>query len=58
MRPSRRRPAGAFPGGITAATRDLFESAGLPELADFRWDREPRDTGFTVSGLARPRFAH
>jgi hypothetical protein len=36
---------------VTAATRDLFESAGLPELNDFRWDREPRDTGFMVPGL-------
>ena len=40
-----------FQTGVTAATRDLFESAGLPELNDFRWDREPRDTGFMVPGL-------
>jgi hypothetical protein len=39
-----------FQAGVTAATRDLFESAGLPELVDFRWNREPRDTGFVVSG--------
>jgi hypothetical protein len=38
-----------FQAGVTAATRDLFESAGLPELIDFRWDREPRATGFEIS---------
>ena len=37
-----------FQAGVTGATRDLFESAGLPELIDFRWDLEPRDTGFSV----------
>ena len=37
-----------FQSGITAATRDLFESAGLPELVDFRWGSESRDVGFTV----------
>ena len=42
-----------FQSGITAATRDLFESAGLPELADFRWDHEPRDTAFQVTGLSQ-----
>ena len=42
-----------FQRGITAATRDLFESAGLPELADFRWDHEPRDTGFHITGLSQ-----
>ena len=41
-----------FQSGVTAATRDLFESAGLPELKDFRWDREPRDIGFLVAGLS------
>lgn len=35
--------------GVTGATRDLFESAGLPELIDFRWDLEPRDTGFSIA---------
>lgn len=40
-----------FQVDITDATRDLFESAGLPEFNDFRWDREPRDTGFIASGL-------
>jgi hypothetical protein len=38
-----------FQAGITAATRDLFESAGLPELLDFRWNSEARDIGFFVS---------
>lgn len=36
---------------VIAATRDLFESAGLPELADFRWHRQPRATGFEVSHI-------
>lgn len=40
-----------FQEAVTAATRDLFESAGLPELIDFRWDREPRDIGFSVTKL-------
>ena len=35
-----------FQAGVTAATRDLFESAGLPELIDLRWHDQPRDTGF------------
>jgi hypothetical protein len=42
-----------FQRGITAASRDLFESASLPELADFRWDHEPRDTGFQITGLSQ-----
>ena len=40
-----------FQDGVTAATRDLFESAGLPELIDFQWYREPRATGFKVNGI-------
>lgn len=40
-----------FQAGATAATHDLFESAGLPELIDFQWYREPRATGFKVSGF-------
>jgi type I restriction enzyme S subunit len=40
-----------FQAGVTAATRDLFESAGLPELIDFQWHREPRATGFEVTGI-------
>lgn len=39
-----------FQAEVTAATRDLFESAGLPELLDLRWQDLPRDTGFTVLG--------
>ena len=35
-----------FQAGVTAATRDLFESAGLPELLDLSWHDQPRDTGF------------
>ncbi|NJP29900.1 restriction endonuclease subunit S [Microbispora sp. SCL1-1] len=37
--------------GVTHATRDLFESAGLPELADFAWHKQSRATGFTVQGI-------
>ena len=37
-----------FQAGVTAATRDLFESAGLPELLDLRWRDQPRETGFVV----------
>jgi hypothetical protein len=40
-----------FQAGVTAATRDLFESAGLPELLDLRWYDQPRDTGFVVQRL-------
>jgi hypothetical protein len=40
-----------FQVGVIAATRDLFVSAGLPELIDFQWHRESRATGFEVSGL-------
>jgi hypothetical protein len=41
-----------FQTGITGATRDLFESAGLPELIDFRWHDQPRDLDFSVSKLS------
>ncbi|HUZ54266.1 MAG TPA: hypothetical protein VMU94_17285 [Streptosporangiaceae bacterium] len=37
-----------FQAGVTAATNDLFESIGLPELIDYRWHREPRAVGFEV----------
>ena len=37
--------------GLGAATRDLFESAGLAELSNLRWHDEPRDSGFTVERL-------
>lgn len=40
-----------FQAGVTAATRDLFESAGLPELLDLRWRNQPRDLGFCVRHL-------
>jgi type I restriction enzyme S subunit len=41
-----------FQAGVTSATRDLFESAGLAELFGLRWHDQPRDSGFTVEGLA------
>ena len=41
-----------FQAGVTSATRDLFESAGLAELLDLRWHDQPREVGFTVEGLA------
>jgi hypothetical protein len=37
--------------GVTAATRDLFTSAGLPELADYAWHKQPRDLGFYVNSI-------
>ncbi|MGP4097183.1 methylation-associated defense system restriction endonuclease subunit S MAD5 [Nonomuraea sp. KM90] len=40
-----------FQAGVNAATRDLFESAGIPELLDLRWHDQPRDVDFTVSHL-------
>jgi hypothetical protein len=40
-----------FQAGVTAATRDLFESAGLPELLDLRWHDQPRDIGFAVESI-------
>lgn len=40
-----------FQASVTAATRDLFESAGLPELFDLRWHDQPRDINFSVTGL-------
>lgn len=40
-----------FQTGVTAATRDLFESAGLPDLVDFSWYRQPRATGFEVEHI-------
>lgn len=33
--------------GIVAATRDLFDSAGFPELLDLHWHDQPRDIAFT-----------
>lgn len=40
-----------FQAAVTGATRDLFGSAGLPELADFQWYRQPRATGFEVNHI-------
>jgi hypothetical protein len=40
-----------FQAALAAATRDLFESAGLSELFDLRWHDQTRDTGFIVSQL-------
>jgi hypothetical protein len=40
-----------FQEGLTAATSDLFESAGLPKLVDYNWHEHPRDLNFYVSGI-------
>jgi hypothetical protein len=40
-----------FQAGVTAATRDLFESVGLPELLDLRWHDQSRDIGFSAQRL-------
>jgi len=40
-----------FQIGLIGATRDLFESAGLPELLDLRWHDQPRDIDFSVTTL-------
>ncbi|GLX05701.1 hypothetical protein [Microbispora sp. NBRC 16548] len=36
---------------VADATRDLFESAGLPELLDICWHGQPRDLDFSVTRL-------
>ncbi|SPT60108.1 methylation-associated defense system restriction endonuclease subunit S MAD5 [Actinomadura madurae] len=41
-----------FQAGVTEATRDFFESAGLPELIDLRWHDQPRDVGFYASSVS------
>ncbi|MEV5043142.1 restriction endonuclease subunit S [Streptomyces griseoincarnatus] len=41
----------AFQGGVTEATRDLFETAGLGDLLDLRWHEQGRDLGFAQRGL-------
>lgn len=41
-----------FQTGVTAATVDLFDSAGLSELLSLRWHEQPRDIGFAVAKLA------
>ena len=40
-----------FQAGVTSATRDLFKSAGLPELIDLRWHDRPRDIDFSAATL-------
>jgi type I restriction enzyme S subunit len=40
-----------FQSEVVAATKDFFESVGLPELHDIRWHQQERDLGFEVSGL-------
>jgi type I restriction enzyme S subunit len=37
--------------GLSDATRDLFETAGLEDLLDLRWHEEGRDLGFAQTGL-------
>jgi hypothetical protein len=49
QRASQRRAE--FQDRITKATRDLFESAGLAELADLRWHDLPRDVDFTAPSV-------
>ncbi|WP_431877462.1 methylation-associated defense system restriction endonuclease subunit S MAD5 [Micromonospora marina] len=38
----------SFQAGVREATRDLFTSAGLPELVDYSWHKQPRATGFAA----------
>ncbi|WP_328468770.1 hypothetical protein OHA21_52655 [Actinoplanes sp. NBC_00393] len=40
-----------FEDGVCTATRDLFESAGIPELLDLRWHDQPRDINFSITGI-------
>lgn len=40
-----------FQAGVVAATRDLFASAGLPELIDLAWHKQPREIGFAAMGV-------
>lgn len=42
----------ASQAGLIAATKDFFHSVGLPELIDYRWHDEARDTGFIVDELS------
>jgi hypothetical protein len=37
-----------FQEKISEATQDLFKSADLSELIDFRWHNHPRDTDFSI----------
>lgn len=38
-----------FQSGVVRATQDLFGSAGIPELADYRWHNEERELGFSIA---------
>ncbi|OKI64312.1 methylation-associated defense system restriction endonuclease subunit S MAD5 [Micromonospora sp. CB01531] len=37
-----------YEDGVREATRDLFVSAGIPELLDLRWHDRERDLGFSI----------
>jgi len=41
-----------FQAGVAAATLDLFESAGLPELLDLHWHKQSREIGFAVNSIS------
>ncbi|GLV73264.1 restriction endonuclease subunit S [Streptomyces hygroscopicus] len=41
----------AFQSGVTEATRDLFDRAGLGDLLELRWHEKGRDLGFAQTGL-------
>lgn len=38
-----------YQAGLVAATKDFFDSVGLPELNDIRWHQQERDLGFEIS---------
>ncbi|MFD4621523.1 restriction endonuclease subunit S [Streptomyces sp. NPDC058475] len=38
-----------YQAGLVAATKDFFDSVGLPELNKFRWHQQERDLGFEIS---------
>lgn len=40
-----------FQADVVEATKDFFESVGLPGLQDVSWHQKERDLGFEVSGL-------
>ncbi|SCL38806.1 type I restriction enzyme, S subunit [Micromonospora pallida] len=42
----------SFQAGVREATRDLFTSAGLSELVDYSWHKQPGATGFAVRDLS------
>ncbi|MFJ7210736.1 hypothetical protein [Amycolatopsis sp. NPDC098790] len=37
-----------YEDGVSAATDDLFRSAGIPELLDLHWHEQGRDLGFSI----------